>query len=768
MEKQPSFDLFGEHGRYIKGTLLATVFVNHENLYTVARIRVRETNENYDEKEVMIVGTLPPLHEDETYIFFGSFKEHPKYGKQYTVTHFRKDLPQSREGIIHYLSGDFFQGIGKKTAEAIVDTLGENAITKILENPDVLNSIPKLTEEKAQKLYASLIEHQGLEQVMITLSQYGIGPQLSMKIYQTYEENALSIIQNNPYQLIYDIEGIGFQRADEIGRGIGLSLLHPDRIRAACLYILQEIGAEFGHVYLPMQTVIKEVQKLLGSGKDTIEESTVFREIEGLREEKKIIIEEDRVYIPSLYYAEKGLANIIRSISAQDEYKDAFATSEFLKALGDLEERLSIEYGESQKEAIETALYSPIMILTGGPGTGKTTVIKGIVELYGELHGVSLDPSMYKKDEPFPILLVAPTGRAAKRMTESTGIPASTIHRLLGWKGGSGFERDDDHPLEGKLLIIDEMSMVDIWLAYALFKALPKQMQVIIVGDEDQLPSVGPGQVLSDLISSGVIPTVALSDIYRQAKGSSIIDLAHHIKNGEVPNDLLGKHSDRRFFPCTQNQVMDVIRQVCENAYRKGYSKKDIQVLAPMYKGNAGINQLNEQLQQLFNPKSDQKREIVINHLVYRVGDKVLQLVNQPEDHVYNGDIGEIASIIYAKETVDKQDQIVVRFDEVEVVYNRQSFHHLTHAYCCSIHKSQGSEFPIVVLPIVKSYYRMLRRNLVYTAVTRSKEFLILCGEINAFEMAVKRNNEANRYSMLNERLKKQGMENVSSMNNQP
>ncbi|MCK6257869.1 ATP-dependent RecD-like DNA helicase [Fictibacillus sp. KIGAM418] len=765
MDKQSSFDLFDEQAKYLKGTLLTTIFFNQENLYTVARIRVHETNESYDEKEAIITGTLPPLYQDERYIFFGHFKEHPKYGKQYHVTQFRKDMPQTKEGMVQYLSGDLFHGIGKKTAEAIVNLLGENAISAILENPDVLNSIPQLNEEKAKNLYDVLIEHQGLEQVMVTLNPFGIGPQLSMKIYQTYKEEALHIIQNNPYQLIYDIEGIGFQRADELGKGIGLSYNHPERIRAGCLYILQERGTDAGHVYLPSELVMEEVKKLLTNGEAPINDSDIFREIEALREDQKIVMEDDRLYLPSLYFSEKGLAESVTGIASQEEYKEAFPHSEFLKALGELEERLGIEYAPSQKQAIETAVYSPIMVLTGGPGTGKTTVIKGIVEVYAELHGVSLDPSSYKKDEPFPVLLVAPTGRAAKRMSESTGIPAFTIHRLLGWKGGAGFEHSDENPLEGKLLIVDEMSMVDIWLAHALFKAVPGNIQIIIVGDEDQLPSVGPGQVLRDLIASNVIPTVELKDIYRQAEGSSIIELAHNMKNGVLPNDLRKRKADRSFFSCQPQQVLEVVKQVCQNARQKGYTPRDIQVLAPMYKGNAGIDILNQTLQELFNPSGPQKRELNIQQVAFRVGDKVLQLVNQPEDNVYNGDMGEIVSIIYAKETTDKEDQLVVAFDDVEVVYTRSDFHHITHAYCCSIHKSQGSEFPIVIMPVVKSYFRMLRRNLIYTGITRSREFLILCGEESAFELAVQRNDESARYSRLKERLTQFNMENVSSMN---
>jgi len=390
-----------------------------------------------------------------------------------------------------------------------------------------------------------------------------------------------------------------------------------------------------------------------------------------------------------------------------------------------------------------------MMLLTGGPGTGKTTVIKGIVEIYADLHGISLDVDSYKKDEAFPILLVAPTGRAAKRMSEATGLPAVTIHRLLGWNGQEGFHFDEENPINGKLLIVDEVSMVDTWLANQLFKALPSTIQVVLVGDEDQLPSVGPGQVLSDLLKADVIPTVRLKEIYRQAEGSSIIELAHDIRNGILPDNILSPTKDRSFLPCKSNQVKEVVQKVVENAVKKGYSPREIQVLAPMYRGTSGIDQLNTMLQETLNPKSEQKREIQFGPIVYRVGDKVLQLVNQPESNVFNGDMGEIVSIFYSRENTEKEDLIVISFDGNEVTYTRQDFHQFTHAYCCSIHKSQGSEFPIVILPIVKSYYRMLRRNLIYTAVTRSKQFLILCGEVDALKMGIRQNEDYKRQTSL-------------------
>ncbi|WP_042354960.1 SF1B family DNA helicase RecD2 [Bacillus rubiinfantis] len=757
MAAQESMDLFGEQqDKFIKGRPIVTIFHNEQNLYSVIRIRVEETNHTYADKEAVITGYFPKIHEQETYIFYGAFKEHPKFGLQFQANHFRKDMPQSKQGIIAYLSGEMFKGIGKKTAENIVETLGEDAISKILSQPSLLDTVPKLPPDKAKTLYDTLMEYQGLEQVMIALNRYGFGPQLSMRIYQVYKDETLRIMEQNPYQLVEDVEGIGFGRADELGFQLGISGNHPDRIKAGCLYTLESECMQAGHVYMQAEDLLKRVKALLEENKrDIIDFVDISAEIIKLEEEGKIIGEDKRIYLPSLFFAEKGLVTSIQRILKQSEYKDQFPESEFLLALGSLEERLGVQYASSQKEAIQTALMSPMMILTGGPGTGKTTVIKGIVELYSELHGCSLELKDYqKKDEPFPFLLAAPTGRAAKRMSESTGLPAVTIHRLLGFTGTEGFDRSEDSPLEGKILIVDETSMLDIWLANQLFKALPEHIQVILVGDEDQLPSVGPGQVLKDLLRSERIPTVRLTDIYRQAEGSSIIELAHEIKKGCLPADITVKQRDRSFIKCSTAQVAQVVEKVALNAKNKGYSARDIQVLAPMYRGPAGIDRLNVLLQEIFNPNPDGKRkEITFGDAKYRIGDKVLQLVNQPEDNVFNGDIGEIISIIYAKENTEKQDLIYISFEGNEVEYTRQDLNQITHAYCCSVHKSQGSEFPIVILPITRSYYRMLQRNLIYTAITRSKQSLILCGEPDALKMGIERADEAKRLTTLTEKL---------------
>ncbi|KYG31891.1 ATP-dependent RecD-like DNA helicase [Alkalihalobacillus trypoxylicola] len=739
---------------YIKGEVVHIVFQNEENYYTVALIRIKATNEDFNEKKITIVGVLPQLEPGETYFFYGQMSNHQRFGWQYQIESYKRALPQTKNGIIQYLSSDRFPGIGKKRAETIVETLGEHSISKIMEDRSVLKLVPKLPPEKADQLYQQLMDQQGVEQVLLTLSKYGFGLELSMKVYQAYKLQALDIIKKNPYQLIQDIEGIGFRKADLLGAEIGVTGNHPDRIQAGCFFLLQELCMQEGHMFLLEEPFIQQVTQLLSTNKQRITNEEVAEQIMKMSEEDLIVLEEDRVYLNTLFFAEKGIVSNVRRILSS-KIEEEFPEAEFLKELGKIEEELHIEYASSQKDAIHTALASPMMILTGGPGTGKTTVIQGIVEVFARMHGISLDPKAYTRSNPFPVLLVAPTGRAAKRMSEATDLPATTIHRLLGWKGANGgFERDESQPLEGELLIVDEVSMVDSWIANQLFKSIPRNMQVILVGDQDQLPSVGPGQLLMDLIDSEVIPTVHLHDIYRQAEGSSIIEMAHSIKSGTLPTDLTEPKTDRRFFPCQTDQVKEAVWQICENAMNKGYTAKDIQVLAPMYKGPAGITELNTMLQELFNPKEKQRREIQFGDVSYRTKDVVLQLVNNAEEHVYNGDRGEIVAIFYAKETEEKQDQIVISYDGTEVIYLKKDLNQITHAYCCSIHKSQGSEFPIVVMPIVRSYHRMLRRNLIYTGITRAKKFLLLCGELSAAHTAISKKEEQIRHSKLKDKLK--------------
>lgn len=737
---------------FIKGELLHTIFHNDQENFSIAKIKILDTNEVYREKDIVIKGYFSGLEETAAYYFYGEFERHAKFGLQYKVTAYQTFIPDTKDGLIAYLSSDMFHGIGKKTAEKIVAALGENVISRILNDSKVLADVPGLKKEKADRLAETLAENQGFEHIAVYLSKYGIGLKMAQKIYKEYKDEAINVLNEDPYQYVFDIEGFGFQTADQIARGNGLSLTHPSRIGAGCIYVLQK-NVQDGHVFLPVETCVRQVIDLLVNPDDSLTDDMVTDRLEELNQEKTVIISGGNVYLPSLYYAEDGFAaNVKRLISNPVEHDTPLA--ELMKITGDIEEQEVLSYGKEQFDAIQQALRSKLMIVTGGPGTGKTTVIKGILNAYAEIHGISSDTDAYESDADFPFVLTAPTGRAAKRLSESTGLPAVTIHRLLGWDGQSGFEKDEHEQLSGQYLIVDEFSMVDIWLANSLFKAIPDDMQVLLVGDEDQLPSVGPGQVLADLLWSELIPYVSLHEVYRQKEGSKIIELAHLIKQDNCDQSDLQKARDFSFISCSGQQLIDVVTAVFQRAKMKGIDLKNIQVLAPMYRSQTGITEINRHLQSLINPFSDEKREIKAKEAVFRVGDKVLQLVNQPEDAVYNGDIGQVVAIFEEDENVDHVEQLVVDFDGKEVVYERKDYVNIMHAYCISIHKSQGSEFPIVIMPVVPAYHRMLKKNLLYTAITRSKKSLIICGDKHAFLRGVKTLDSNKRFTSLREQLR--------------
>ena len=748
-------DLFEENKLFVLGRPFVTIFHNESNMYSIVRVKIQETNLQFEEKDVIVVGYFPRLTEDEIYRFTGILKSHPKYGRQFQADTFTKEIPATETGVVHYLSSDLFPGIGRKTAEQIVAKLGVNALNIILEDPEALSSIPRLSDEKRQQIRLAVEENLGLQRVMIQLNEWGFGPQLGMKIYQTYREETIPILTENPYRLIEDVEGVGFQRADELGARLGITGNHPDRIKAGILHVLTTASLSEGHVYVDAEFVLPRVKDMLEqSQRFEIPFDAISKACIEMREESKIVGEETRLYIPSLYFSEVGIASKMLDLVKQNETKETFTEADIRHTIGEIEDYFEVTYAPSQVKAIATALNSAVMILTGGPGTGKTTVIKGVVEAFARLHDLSLDPKVYiQKEEPYPIVLAAPTGRAAKRLAESTGLPAMTIHRLLGFTGKEDKDDEPGREITGKLVIIDEMSMVDTWLAHHLFKSLPEDVQLVLVGDQDQLPPVGPGQVLKDLLASKQLPIVELTDVYRQAEGSTIIDIAHQIKQGIVPTTLTEKTSDRSFIKVGAEQVGSVVTQIVQGALKKGQSIRDIQVLAPMYKGPAGIDALNKQIQELVNANDGTRKEIVFGDTTYRIGDKVLQLVNQPESNVFNGDMGEIVAIFKAKETIEKQDQIVINFDGIEVTYERGDLNQITLAYCCSIHKSQGSEFQTVIMPVVRGYSKMLRRNLLYTGITRAKNFLILCGEADVLAQGLKRNDDLMRYTSLRARL---------------
>lgn len=744
--------LFGEGEKeYVVGQVQAIFFQNPSNFYKVLLVKITDTNTDYLEKEIVTTGSFGQIQEEEIYRFFGHFVDHPRYGKQFQVDSYQQERPTSASGVVNYLSSEKFPGIGKRTAEKIVEILGDDAIDRIIETPDVLKEVPQLNEKKRQTIIETIRLNHGMEQVIVGLNRYGFGSQLSFTIYQTYKEETLDIIHENPYQLVEDIEGIGFKRADTIAEQLGIGADSDKRVRAAITHEIFQHSVRSGNTYVEAEMLLRETINTLEASRPVeISIDQVAEQIIHLVEEGKIQQEGTKLFENSLYFSEWGIGTSIqRLLSRKKEIK--YDKKEIEKNIRGIEKRLGILYGDSQQAAIEEAIKAPLFILTGGPGTGKTTVINGIVSLFAELNGLSLDSKDYTQ-EMFPILLAAPTGRAAKRMNETTGLPASTIHRLLGLTGREKNPSMTAKELEGGLLIVDEMSMVDTWLANTLFKAIPTNMQVIFVGDKDQLPSVGPGQVLHDLLQINEIPQMELTEIYRQGDGSSIIPLAHEIKQGRLPQDFTVNQKDRSFFPSDVSRIESYVRQIVTKAKAKGFSPQDIQLLAPMYRGAAGIDALNRMMQEIFNPNDGTKKEVKWNESVYRIGDKVLHLVNTPELNVFNGDMGEIVGIILAKDSEDKVDELVIQFDNNEVSYKRNEWNKITLSYCCSIHKAQGSEFKMVILPMVHQYHRMLQRNLLYTAVTRSKEILILLGEVQAFNTCVA-HETASRLTMLKERI---------------
>lgn len=740
-----------EEKQYIVGHVQAIFFQNPSNFYKVLLIKITDTNTDYLEKEIVTTGSFGQIQEEELYRFYGKFVDHPRYGRQFQVDSYQQERPTSANGVVNYLSSEKFPGIGKRTAEKIVEIIGENAIDQIIANPAVLEEVPQLNEKKRQTIIDTIRLNHGMEQVIVGLNQYGFGSQLSFSIYQTYKEETLDIIHENPYQLVEDIEGIGFKRADNIAEQLGISADSDKRVRAAITHEIFQHSIRSGNTYVEAELLLNETIRTLETSRPVeILPNQVAEQIIHLVEEGKIQQEGTKLFENSLYFSEWGIGTSIqRLLSHKKQIK--YEKKDIQKNIRMIEKRLGIVYGDSQQAAIEEAIKAPLFILTGGPGTGKTTVINGIVSVFAELNGLSLDVKDYTQDM-FPILLAAPTGRAAKRMNETTGLPSSTIHRLLGLTGREKNPSVSAKELEGGLLIVDEMSMVDTWLANTLFKAIPTNMQVIFVGDKDQLPSVGPGQVLHDLLEIQEIPQRELTEIYRQENGSSIIPLAHEIKQGKLPQDFTVNQKDRSFFPSDVYHIESYVRQIVEKAKAKGFTAQDIQLLAPMYRGAAGIDALNKMMQEIFNPNDGTKKEVKWNESVYRIGDKVLHLVNTPELNVFNGDMGEVVGIVLAKDSEDKVDELILQFDNNEVSYKRNEWNKITLSYCCSIHKAQGSEFKMVILPMVHQYHRMLQRNLLYTAVTRSKELLILLGEVQAFSTCVT-HESASRLTMLKERI---------------
>ncbi|MFA6627644.1 MAG: ATP-dependent RecD-like DNA helicase [Bacilli bacterium] len=662
-----------------------------------------------------------PMIEEE-FEFSGEF-EVSSYGPQFKAKTFSRRNEQSKEGIITYLSSDYFPGIGQVAATKIFDVLGKTCLKDIVHDRNLLDQVDLSTKQKAV-LYDGLVENYQNEQELVNLLNLGISMKIAIRITRSLPENAYQLICENPYQLIDLIDGIGFARADGIAMQIGILKNSPLRLKAAMLFVLKNAVFSTGNTYIKPDDWYQSAIHFTNQETEVLTKD-IFEDLKlSLLKEQKIIQDSQRdIYLIKIYYDEVKLATRLR-IFLNNDCRE-FDAPQVEKELNQTMIKNRIEYNPKQYEAIKTALLEPISIITGGPGTGKSTIIKGIIDTYSALfpHADIVKES---------IKLVAPTGRAAKRLCEVTHHQATTIHKLLEYDGGDVFFVTPDAPIDAKMIIIDEFSMVDISLASLLLNCILPTTKVVIVGDSDQLPSVGPGNVLYDCIVSKEITTVRLDKIHRQANDSTIIDLAHHINHGEVPLDLFALQDDRTFIQVDDLHLIRMIEQTIHQAMDKGFDLIfDIQVLVPLYRGDVGIDAINYHLQDRFNPSIEQ-----VNHLSrrFRVNDKVIQLVNRQDKQVMNGDIGSILSLEFEQE---KFKRLTVMFDFGPVIYEAEELEDLSLAYAVSIHKAQGSEFPVVIMPFSFKYYIMLKRKLIYTGITRAKKYLILIGSKDAFSRGV-------------------------------
>ena len=728
----------------LEGMVSDIVFKNEENGYTIAYL----ANEN---DEITIVGCMPTLSVGESIEVEGKWVNHKTYGSQFEVNSFMPITPSSLEGIYVYLSSGMIHGIGEKMAKRIVDKFGVDTLDIIQNTPERLTEVEGIGMKKVKQIQESYEENRELRNIIIQLSPYGITPNYCLRIYKKYKEKAIDIINKNPYRLAEDVRGIGFKIADEIASKIGIDKYSPERIMQGIIYTLNQSLAS-GHTYLPKQILIEQSVKILG-----VESKFVENGIMDLAYNQKVHLENKDgqilVYLMMYYICENGVCKEIIKLS-QHDIKDLHINIDEEIKIVEKEDNISL--AKNQIEAVKEAINNGVTIITGGPGTGKTTTINTIIKIF--------------ENNDQKVVLCAPTGRAAKRMSETSNKEAKTIHRLLEMGFGSDSEelvffKDEEDPIDADVIILDEASMVDIILMYNLLKAVKLGTRVLLVGDSDQLPSVGAGNVLKDIIDSKVIKTVMLNEIFRQARESMIVVNAHKINNGE-PLFLNVKNKDFFFLRKNTNEeilneIVGLVSERLPNFYK--FDKlKDIQVLTSMRKGDLGVNNLNIELQKYLNPPNKYKQEEEFAKRIFRVGDKVMQIRNnytrkwETEDKsesgegIYNGDIGYIFHIDKDKKTV------YVLFDKVKLsAYKYDELDELDHSFCTTIHKSQGSEFPVVVIPIVWAPPMLLSRNLLYTAVTRAKKLVVLVGDVRYLEQMIKNNRINDRYSNLSYKLNK-------------
>ena len=716
----------------IKGQIERVTYFNEENGYVVARLKAEGHMDL-----VTIVGTVPGLNPGEVLKLKGEWQSHPKYGKQFKISSCETAIPATVAGMERYLASGMIKGIGPVMAKRLVTRFGTETLDVIEEDTERLKEVEGIGEKRVEMIRSAWQAQREIREVMIFLQGHGVSPAYAVKIFKQYGSEAVPVVRENPYRLAEDVFGIGFITADKIAEKLGIEKESLIRARAGVQFILNRLSDE-GHVYFPFDRLVEEAEKTL-----EIDRGIILDALASAAADRRVVIEEmdafggegKAVYLIRFHVSEQGIARRLQELLACPRQLPLVNQQDILASI---EKDLGFVLSEQQARAVHNSMERKVMVITGGPGTGKTTIIRAIVAIQNKMSR--------------RVLLAAPTGRAAKRMSETTGHPAKTIHRLLEFSPKDGrFKRDEQNPLEADTFVIDETSMVDTTLMYYLLKAIPLAATIIFVGDVDQLPSVGAGSVLKDIIDSGAVSVVRLNEIFRQSKESMIIVNAHRVNCGLMPEEnRKGKKADFHFIEITEpGEVLDKVVELCRERIpaRFGYrSIEDIQVLTPMHRGTVGAFNLNTELQRQLNPA---KEELIKGGRTFKKGDKVMQIRNNYDKDVYNGDIGRITKI-------DAEEQeVTVNFDGRFLGYDFSELDELVLAYATSVHKAQGSEYPAVVIPILTQHYLLLQRNLLYTGITRGKKLVVLVGTRKALAIAVHNNKTQLRYTLLKERLQR-------------